>query len=114
MTASLTTQGGPDVSPRAFTGTVSRASPANGVACMDIMRYLSQRRGSYCLLTTGMQYSHVGVGGTCKCHHSVEISRKDCETWPVSTISTQRGMIPGRYVACICLIARKVCGDRQH
>jgi len=55
--AKLTIHGGADVSPPAFGGPVCRASPRNGITCMDGMRYLKQRRGSYCLLTTGMRYS---------------------------------------------------------
>lgn len=30
---------------------------------MKCVRYLAQRRGRYCLLTTGMRYSQVYVGG---------------------------------------------------
>lgn len=38
----LTSDGGPDQSPPASGGVVCRASPRNGIACMDSVRYLKE------------------------------------------------------------------------
>jgi len=80
----------PDLRPPASVTVLSRASPANGVACMDIVRYLGRYRGSQ-FSTTGMQYSHVG-------HEKSTEGPRYCERARKQAYRLHRYMVHDQYV----------------